>query len=191
MRTMLNKIQVYALADKYDIQPLKQLAWRKSMDQIHDLIAFGELDEPICGLEVILEKVVSTTPDSDMGLRNLFTEMCVPLAKQALENEHMNILLKERGDCGLSFLGWMERTMGWNSADAHARELGLKDENQALRAQLSATKAQIGTLLDEKLVWYHPSTGMGTRVDLDSPRRDTGVIRRRLQQVFGDMNIED
>ncbi|KAK4697472.1 hypothetical protein P7C71_g625, partial [Lecanoromycetidae sp. Uapishka_2] len=157
MRRKMNNIQVYALAEKYDIPALKDLARSKLIAHIGtDLVRFARFDDPICGLDIILEKIFSSTPDSDIGLREPFSEMCVLLAEEILENDHMTTLFMERGDIGLGVLRWMAKTSRLKMEEVEERNSDLKAENAALREQLAMSRAQISAPLDDDMIWYHP-----------------------------------
>lgn len=67
--TLLNNVLVYALAEKYDIQSLKDLA--KCKLSAHALRQWDEED-----LLSVLEMVYETTPATDRGLRDVISAVC-------------------------------------------------------------------------------------------------------------------
>ena len=66
---MLISISVYALADKYEIAPLKALAKQKVYDLIN--LTSYHYDFP-----TIVNVVYSSTSDSDRGLRDIVADFC-------------------------------------------------------------------------------------------------------------------
>lgn len=66
---MMNNILVYAIAEKYDIPELKELARCK----FHVLASSRW---PHDGFDAIADAVFSTTPEKDMGLRQIVLDIC-------------------------------------------------------------------------------------------------------------------
>lgn len=174
-QTILNNVQVYALADKYDIQTLKELAKRK----VIDLLAKGS---SIWGVDIIVKQVFSSTPDSDMGLRDLFSEICA--VTRAFECDYMVELIRENSDLSLGILRFMDESHERHVARLEVGRVRLEDENEGLRVQMSASEQYVGAQLEDMLVWYHCDHG---RADFDRPRLNTGAIRRRLQDLHAGM----
>ncbi|KAM0805987.1 BTB/POZ protein, partial [Usnea florida] len=77
---MMTNVLVYAVAEKYDIPELKDLAKHK----------FGTLARskwPQDGFHAVTEAVFSTTPDTDMGLRQIVMDIC---------SEHFEDILRDK-----------------------------------------------------------------------------------------------
>ena len=79
--TMMNNVLVYAIADKYDIPDLKELAKNKFRT-----LALSKW--PIENFDNITEEVFSTTPDGDMGLRQIVLDVC---------SIHFQEILRDKG----------------------------------------------------------------------------------------------
>ncbi|KAF6235108.1 hypothetical protein HO173_006735 [Letharia columbiana] len=78
---MMNHALVYAVADKYDIPELKELAKCKFQ-------TLARSKWPHDDLHAVTEIVFSTTPDQDMGLRQIILDICA---------EHFQDILKDEG----------------------------------------------------------------------------------------------
>ena len=77
---MLNNVLVYAVADKYDIPDLKDLAKAKFQ-------SLARSKWPHDDFYALAERVFSTTPDSDMGLRQIVLDICKEHLENILRNE--------------------------------------------------------------------------------------------------------
>lgn len=83
----MNNIDVYAIADKYDLQRLKQ----------HAQIKFGgyAITWPIKNLPAIIRKVDELTPSGDRGLRETVNQICRGHIKQILKDETLSQMVKD------------------------------------------------------------------------------------------------
>ena len=87
---------VYAIADKYDIGCLKRLAIAK-FGKIHCYNAW------ICQeFSTVVAEVFTTTPDNDLGLRSVVSDICARHIDELLAREEWNQLLADNGAIGLS-----------------------------------------------------------------------------------------
>ena len=77
---LMNNALVYALADKYDIPELKELAKRKFQ-------ALASSKWPHDDFHAVTETVFSTTPDQDMGLRQIILDVCGEHSQEVLKDE--------------------------------------------------------------------------------------------------------
>ena len=77
---MMNNVLVYAIADKYDIPELKDLAKCK-----FDYLARSKW--PHDDFHAVTEAVFSTTSDGDMGLRQIVLDICGQHFQDILEDE--------------------------------------------------------------------------------------------------------
>ena len=76
---MMNNVLVYAVADKYDIPDLKDLAKSK-------FLTLATSKWPHIELYAVLETIFSTTPDGDMGLRQIVLDICRQHAQDILRD---------------------------------------------------------------------------------------------------------
>ncbi len=77
---MMNNVLVYAIAEKYDIAELKELAKRK-----FQMVANSKW--PHNNFLAVVGEVFSTTPDGDMGLRQVVLDACRRNFQEILEDE--------------------------------------------------------------------------------------------------------
>ena len=66
---MMNNVLVYAVAEKYHISELKELAKCKFQ-------TLASSKWPLDDFDAVVEAVFSTTPDKDMGLRQIILDLC-------------------------------------------------------------------------------------------------------------------
>ena len=84
---------VYSIADKYDIEGLKVLA--KAKFEILARVAWSLQDYP-----AVVAKVFDTTPDTDMGLRDVVGLACADHIDELLASETWGELLSNKGTIG-------------------------------------------------------------------------------------------
>ena len=87
---------IYSLADKYDIQGLKQLAENRFVET-------G--DEFMCeDFPAIVAMIFDTTPENDLGLRAVLARICAKHVDEVLASDVWNDLLANDGAIGLAIL---------------------------------------------------------------------------------------
>lgn len=79
---------MYALADKYAIESLKILAWKK----FEIVLKHGLLPTDFAS---VARHVYSTTPSGDRGLRDFVVDWCMDHLNEVLEFDAFNALLEE------------------------------------------------------------------------------------------------
>ena len=84
---MMNNVLVYAIAEKYDIPELKDLAKHK----FHTL---ASSKWPHDDFHAVTEAVFSTTPETDMGLRQIVMDIC---------GEHSEDILRDKESRAMFF----------------------------------------------------------------------------------------
>ena len=93
---------VYSIADKYDIEGLKVMA--KAKFQGLARMAWGCKDYP-----AVVAKVFDTTPDTDMGLRDIVGLACADHIDEILVSETWGELLSNRGTIGRVILKFVRQ----------------------------------------------------------------------------------
>lgn len=88
---------VYSIADKYEIEDLKALA--KVKFETFAFAAWNCKDFP-----AIVAQVFDTTPESDLGLRDVVSLICAKHIDEILTSEVWSDLLTDNGAIGLSIL---------------------------------------------------------------------------------------
>ena len=151
---MMNNVLVYAIAEKYDIPDLKDMSRGK-----FQILARSKW--PHDGFYTLAEEVFSTTPDTDMGLRQIVLDLC---------EEHFQDIVKDK-DSRAGLLGIP--AVGAVVLDAAVRKFDqdrvLMDESLAkeiaLKKELSEAKMDAKEALDEKNDWntrLHSLLGKGS-----------------------------
>ncbi|KAL8895564.1 MAG: hypothetical protein Q9207_008116, partial [Kuettlingeria erythrocarpa] len=96
--TSFNNITVYALAGKYDIQDLKDLATEK----------FRSRSDPYFWMQsdlfLALEVIYSNTPSGDRGLRDIISKLCAIRTDEFSENPRFRELMCKDGSMALDVL---------------------------------------------------------------------------------------
>ena len=85
---MMNNVLVYAIAEKYDIPDLKTLAKGKFQSLARSKWPHGDF-------YALAEAIFSTTPDSDMGLRQIVLDLCEEHFQDVLQNKDSRVGLLE------------------------------------------------------------------------------------------------
>lgn len=94
---MMNNVVVCAIAQKYDISELKELATSK----FHELLW---LKAPSHGLPGVINAVFETTSITDSGLRSVATEYCTHYSTEIVADDHLSSMFKDRSELGLDVL---------------------------------------------------------------------------------------
>ena len=150
---MMNNVLVYAVAEKYDIPDLKELAQVKFQS-----LAWSKW--PHEDFYALTEMVFSTTPDTDMGLRQTVLDLCGEHFQDILKNEDSRVGFLEIPAIGAVVLGAAVCKIDQDKTlldGALAEKIALKDELSKAEAdakeELSRTKADLKTALDQKNDW--------------------------------------
>ena len=95
---MVNNVVVYAIAQKYDISELKELAKSKFRELLW-------LEDPSHGLPVVIDVVFATTSVTDSGLlRNIVAEYCTHFTPKIVADDHLSSMIEDHGELGLAVL---------------------------------------------------------------------------------------
>ena len=140
----MNNVLVYALAEKYNIPALKELAVTK----------FVGCEGPVdfaSRYQELVNTIFESTPDTDTGLRNIVILDCVnpQFIKKALEDEGLAPAIRDHGSLGLGMLREVVKKLeNLNSElemkeqDAKAREMDLLVKVEGLHAKNQRLKAE-------------------------------------------------
>ena len=157
---MMNNVLVYAVAEKYDIPDLKGLA----KDKFQSLARSKWPHDDFCAL---VEAVFSTTPDTDMGLRQVVLDICEKHMEDILRTEGSRAGFLEipaigavvlRAAVGKFDLDRMLLDVGLAKRNALREELSrahadAKEASRRMLEELSQTKAGLKAALDRKNDW--------------------------------------
>ena len=139
---MMNDVLVYAVAEKYDIPDLKDLAMHKfrtlasskwSQDDFH----------------VAMEAVFSTTPETDMGLRQIVLDICKEHSEYILRDKEFRAMMFENKAIAAVVLDATVQKL-----DQHVKLLdGALAEQATLSKELEAEKKVAKVALEKCRDW--------------------------------------
>ena len=143
---MMNNVLVYAIAEKYDIPDLKTLAGGK----FRSLARSKWPHDDFCALA---EAVFSTTPDTDMGLRQIVLELCEKHFQDILQNKDSRVGLLDIPAIGAVVLDAAVRKIGQDKTlldGAQAKQEELSQARADAWEEKSKVKAELEKVLEEK-----------------------------------------
>jgi hypothetical protein len=94
---LLSSVLVYAIADKYDIQPLKELAKNRFETSAEKNWAHKDFSDTV-------KEIFESTPKSDRGLRDIAIRIIASHADMLIQKDEFRQLIEEVGDLGLNTL---------------------------------------------------------------------------------------
>ena len=139
----MNNVLVYAIAEKYNIPALKELATTKFVG-CEGPVDFAKYQE-------LVNAIFESTPDTDTVLRNVVISDCVNprFIEKVLEEEGLAPAIRDHGNLGLGMLREVIKNhnaeLEIEKQDAKAREKDLLVEAQGLNAKISYLKAEQDT----------------------------------------------
>ena len=101
---LMNNVIVYAVAEKYTILKLKQLAEEKFSVRLEE-------DSMDCGFHKVVSAVFDSTPDSDNGLRNKVSRYFQTYVECYNPDVPFENILRDRGDLGLSIIRRLKKRL--------------------------------------------------------------------------------
>ena len=137
---MMNNVLVYAVAEKYDILDLKDLAKSK-------FLTLATSKWPHIELYAVLETIFSTTPDGDMGLRQIVLDICRQHAQDILRDNEVRAAFLDIQAINTIVLDAAVRS---HDQDKILLDLALAKQI-ALEDQLSKAEAETQRVLSENL----------------------------------------
>jgi hypothetical protein len=126
---LFSSVRVYAIADKYDIQHLKELARERFSNWAEDNWACESFP-------AIAREVFDTTPTKDRGLRDVVVRLVAIHADDFIRKENSRQLIEDIGDLGLSVLCQVLKTHSEEKSGSKTRLEALEAETAALNAQV-------------------------------------------------------
>jgi hypothetical protein len=95
--SLLNNVLVYAIAEKYGIAELKEMAKAKFQGRARSLLSTKEFPE-------IIRELYRSTPSSDRGLRDIVSQVCAQQGRIIIDSPCLNAIIVEIGEFGLDLL---------------------------------------------------------------------------------------
>ena len=127
-KKMMNNVVVYAIAQKYDIEGLKELATAKFRDLLF-------LEEPNDTFPNIIGAVYETSSITDPGLRLVATRYCAHYSTQILADDHLCGVIKDHGELGLEVLREVNKKVIENRQDKERLPAKLPLSQERARAR--------------------------------------------------------
>lgn len=126
---LFSSVRVYAIADKYDIPNLKELARQRFCDWAEEKWACEDFP-------AIAREIFETTPNKDRGLRDVVVRLVALHADSFTKNDKSRQLIEEIGELGLSVLCQLLKTYSQEKKGLKSRVKALEAETAVLNIQL-------------------------------------------------------
>ena len=94
---LLNNVLVYAIAERYFIEGLKEMARVKFRSQAENLLSVKEFPE-------IIRELYQSTLSSDRGLRDIVSHICAQQGRIVVDRPDLSASIVENGEFGLDIL---------------------------------------------------------------------------------------
>ena len=140
----VNNVLVYALAEKYNIPALKELAVTKFVG-CEGPVDFAQDQE-------LVNTIFESTPDTDTGLRNVVILDCVnpQFIENVLEEEGLAPAIRDHGSLGLGMLREVVKRLGNLNSELEMKKQEAKAREKDLVVKLEGSNAKIQRLKAEQ-----------------------------------------
>ncbi|OAL38196.1 hypothetical protein AYO20_02648 [Fonsecaea nubica] len=139
---LVSSVRVYAIADKYGIPPLKELARQRFCDWAET----NWLHEDFCS---IAQEIFSSTPHNDRGLRDVVVQIVAMHANDLIQKDEFRSLVEEVGDLGLGILCQVLKQHSEKVLDLDSRIEELEAETEMLKAQVEEREQKLSRQTSE------------------------------------------
>ena len=145
---LMNNVAVYAIAHKYEVTELKELARVKFSELLFKGCLSGD---PVAVVNAVFE----TTSFSDTGLRNVAIGFCTSQIDNIVDDDSLNGVLKDHGELGLGVIRQLLARLSDASQDLDKvskdisipnRDYSAESEYQLSRCKLAALQEKIKKL---------------------------------------------
>lgn len=136
--TVWNNVQVYAIAEKYDVQPLKALAAKRFQISIS-----GQWETE--DILMILAEVYSSTPSTDPGLREEIIRVCERYSDELLVLPEFHEMLRNDGGLAIDIARMFYKSKQLLDTEVN----NLKETVHDLSAQNLETKRKVQSYQDK------------------------------------------
>ena len=158
---MMNNVVVYAIAQKYDIDELKELATAKFRKLLW-------LKAPSHGLPDIIDAVFETTSLTDPRLRDVSVEICTHHSTEIIADDHLCSIIKDHGELGLEVL---------RGVDKHAKEKC--QQKDLLHGKLVTVKGELAKMIKEAAAFTIPTAAATNAGFLENHNAHTSLAALR------------
>jgi hypothetical protein len=138
--SLLNNVLVYAIAEKYGIGELKEMAKAKFQGRAGSLLSDTEFPE-------IIRTLYRSTPSSDRGLRDIVSQICAQLGRTIVGSSYLNAIIVEIGEFGLDLLREVLEYENRRVEEAVVRNIALKEELKEKKKETIELQRQVGSVV--------------------------------------------
>jgi hypothetical protein len=137
--SLLNNVLVYALAEKYGIAELKEMAKAKFRSQAGSLLSAKEFPE-------IIRELYGSTPSSDRGLRDIVSQVCAQQGGTIVDSPDLSATILEVGEFGLDLLREVLKYQDRRMEKAVVRNRALKEELEKKEDETIELQRRLGSV---------------------------------------------
>ena len=137
--SLLNNVLVYAIAEKYGIAELKEMAKAKFQGRAGSLLSAKEFPE-------IIRELYRSTPSSDRGLRDIVSQVCGQQGRKIVDSPDLNATIVEIGEFGLDLLREVLKYENRRVEEAVARNAVLKKELNEKKDETIELQRRVGSV---------------------------------------------
>ncbi|CZR53758.1 uncharacterized protein PAC_03639 [Phialocephala subalpina] len=137
--SLLNNVLVYAIAEKYGIAELKEMAKAKFQSQVGGLLSAKEFPE-------IIRELYRSTPSSDRGLRDIVSQVCAQQGTTIVDRPDLNSTIVEVGEFGLDLLREVLKDKRRLAEKAVAINIALKEDLNEKKDETIELQRRLGSV---------------------------------------------
>lgn len=139
---LLNNVHVYAIAEKYFIEGLKEMAKAKFRSQAESLLTVNEFPE-------IIRELYRSTPSSDRGLRDIVSQICAQQGRTVVDSPGLSASIVENGEFGLDILREALINGDERLEEATTTNASLHQKSKKKEEQVDAVKTVLTKLVND------------------------------------------
>jgi hypothetical protein len=139
---LVSSVRVYAIADKYDIQPLKELAKERFCNWAEDNWDHENFSD-------IVRELFESTPNSDRGLRDFVIRIVATHADLLSQKDKFRQVIEDFGDLGLGLSCQLLKIHSEEKSGLGSRIEDLTAETAVLNRQLKECERNLSRKSDE------------------------------------------
>jgi len=139
---LFSSVRVYAIAEKYGIPLLKELAKERFCTWTESNWAHEDFPD-------IVREVFQSTPESDQGLRDIVVQVVAKHANRLTEKAEFRDAIQECGDLGLGTLCQVLATHSEKMSDLRLRLRERETEIEMLKGQITRNEQGMRTQANE------------------------------------------
>jgi hypothetical protein len=137
--SLLNNVLVYAIAEKYGIAELKEMAKAKFQSRAGSLLSAKEFPE-------IIKELYRSTPSSDRGLRDIVSQVCAQQGRTIVDSPDLNTVIVKIGEFGLDLLREVLEYENMRVEEAVATNAVLTGKIKGQKAEIVELQRRVGAV---------------------------------------------